>query len=104
MDNSAYDFFLWTLSAVSVLALCTAAVSVVLHAKSGSARQLVSRVRQLEIDFEELFNAVSKWTNRARVADARAKIGQAQAAPALPERGTPEYKKLLRARAANGAI
>lgn len=98
MDNSVFGF-LWALTALTVLALGTAAVSIVLHAKSGSARELLSRVRQLDIDIEELHQAVSKWTNRGRVADARAKIGQAQAPAPVPERGTKEYKSFLRRRA-----
>lgn len=83
--------------ALTVLALCGAVISLVLHYRSGSAAQLQSEVRQLAIDVEELFGAVDKWTKRRQVADARSKIG-ATAPQAVPERGSAEYKQFLRKR------
>lgn len=89
-------FFLSALSAIAVLALCTAVLALALHRRSGSPHQLRTQVRQLDIDVEELTQAVNKWTNRGRVADARARIGQV-AAPAAPLT-LKEQKAQLRAR------
>lgn len=88
--------------AVCVLALVTSTVSLWLHHRVGSVRELESRLRQQELDLHELFDTVEKWTRRDRVR--RLRDGQAAALeqPQLPQPGTPEYKVYLR-RKARGA-
>jgi hypothetical protein len=62
----------WTLlaiaaSALSLLAMVTAGVSLWLTTRAASPRELTSSVRQLELDLHELFDTVEKWTRRDRV-------------------------------------
>lgn len=62
----------WTLlaiaaSALSLLALVSAGVSLWLTTRAASPRELTSSVRQLELDLHELFDTVEKWTRRDRV-------------------------------------
>lgn len=88
--------------AATVIALVTAIVSLWLHLRGESVHQLQSQVRQLALDLEDVYDTVEKWSHRQQVRNMRAgKVAAAAAAePLTPQRGSPEYKALLRQRAA----
>lgn len=68
--------------AVSVVALVSSIVSLWLHYRTGSVRQLTSEVRQTSLDVHELFDTVEKWTRRDRVR--RLREGRVETEPAVP--------------------
>lgn len=92
----APEIVLGTLSAIAVLALISAAVSLWLHLRSGSVHSLESKVNQVTLDLHDLFDTVEKWTRRDRVRRLRDGREEAGQVVAVPQRGTPEYKSFLR--------
>lgn len=101
--EAALDSFLIAVAACTLagLALVTAAVSLYLHLRTGSLHELVSHVRQLDLDVHEAFDVIEKWTRRDRVR--RLREGRENAdTPNQPERplSPAELKAALRARAA----
>lgn len=82
--------------ALTVIALISAVVSMVLHFRGGSFHELRTEVRQLSTDVENLYDSVERWTHRQRVRNMRDGVASAQL---TPQRGSADYKNYLRAKA-----
>lgn len=93
----SYTALLGVWGALTILALISAAISIVLHFRGGSFHELRTEVRQLSTDVENLYDSVERWTHRQRVRNMRDGVA---AQSLTPQRGSSDYKAHLRAKAA----